>query len=85
MADRIKQNQELRKALETARELALQHAKESENIDPMEVTYINLAAEVVDLRIGWLKTQAEIAKEAEKAAREAKKAAKAEPEPTPAP
>ena len=78
MADQIKQNTELRKAIEAARSLANDIATESGATDPMDATYLGLALETVDLRINWLNTQAE-------AAKEAKKSAKAEPETVPAP
>lgn len=83
MPDRIKQNQKLRQAIEDAHSRAAKLAKDTEHPDPMDVTYLGLALEVVELRLTWLGNQAE-------AAEEAKKAAQAEEEPastetTPAP
>jgi hypothetical protein len=62
MPDRVKQNQEVRKAIAHAIELAKAHAQEAEVADPAEMLGLNLAAEAVDLRIAWLKNQTEGAK-----------------------
>jgi len=51
MADRIKQNQKLRQAIEDARLRAAKLAKDTEHPDPMDVTYLGLALEVVELRL----------------------------------
>jgi hypothetical protein len=83
MADRIKQNQKLRQAIEDARLRAAKLAKDTEHPDPMDVTYLGLALEVVELRLTWLGNQAEAAKEAKQAAKVGEEPASTETTPTP--
>lgn len=54
-----KKNEQLQKLIASARALADDIAKESDNLDPMEYVYLGLAAEIIDQRLAFHRRQEE--------------------------